>query len=102
VGNWWNLNAAILRELQGESESRHVPMLFVRLPTLAQSNGRVPVKFPVLDAFMRDLDANYLDLSLQHPPLAEILYPKNGHLNPAGHGFVAQEIGKWMEKHPPS
>ncbi len=94
VGEYWNLNRAILDALRDDEQREGVPVLFVYIPI----KGLRP--FPALHQYLLRTGANYIDLAdLPNPPPASIYLPLDGHLSAEGHRFVSDLIQQWLETH---
>jgi hypothetical protein len=95
-GDWWLRNEAILKAVIGDCRSSGVSILFVRLPL--KSWG----EFPNLHRLMASEEANLLDLGSQkmRPPY-DVHFRTDGHINKAGHQFVANELLRWLSKNFP-
>ena len=94
VGNFWNLNRAILDQLQADCKQRQVPLLFVYIPT------KDSPPFPMIRKYLRASGANLIDLTEHHPPRS-IYFVRDGHLSPEGHRFVANLIEGWLHEKAP-
>jgi hypothetical protein len=92
LGSWWTLNARLLEQIAADAEAMDVPVLFVRLPAPGQR------EFATLSAFMREINAHYLDLEAGTKDNAEseIFISGDGHINAAGHQLVAAAIADWI------
>ncbi len=93
IGDWWEVNAAIITAMAGDARSAGVPLLFVRIPLVASRD------FPALRSLMEQLDASYLDLA--HPdslPDYPIHFPDDGHIDVQGHQYVAERIIGWLDR----
>jgi hypothetical protein len=93
VGSWWHTNAALFRAMAGDAREAGVPIVFVRIPT------QLPLPFPSWRALMAELNAHHLDLA--HPdslPDHPILFPADGHIDSAGHAFVAARLSPMVAR----
>jgi hypothetical protein len=88
VTEWWAVNAAMLARMHEDCMLARVPVLFVRIPT---SEWRT---FPGLRRFFAAAGADYLDLraGTEREEAEGWYYPNDGHLNAAGHAYVAGRI----------
>jgi hypothetical protein len=87
IGEWWRTNSALFRQMAEDARRAGVPIVFVRIPT------QLPLPFPSWNALMGELGVEYVDLA--HPdslPPYPIHFPGDGHLDAAGHAFVAQRL----------
>ncbi len=90
-GDWWRRNEAIFKAIIAECRNSGTTILFVRLP---EQN---PSKFLNLARLMADQRVSFLDLgSSKIRPGHEIHFPKDGHINEAGHKFVAEMLTAWI------
>ncbi len=96
AGEWWSLNAAILDAMRRDAAEASTPLLFVHIPY------REEIPFPALAAYMADASkeeegAHFLDLP---PWTAEqqqrLFFPRDVHLNAAGHRFLAEALERWI------
>lgn len=95
-GSWWELNAAILDAIQRDCAARGVPVLFVHIPYESW------IPFPALGPLLHRNGAAYLDLYEAFGDAhRDYYYPKDGHLNAAGHRRLAELIEEWMEENLP-
>lgn len=93
VGDWWQRNAAVLTAIQDECRSAGVPVLFVRIPLEGAP------AFPTLATHLERNSSAFLDLA--HPPAygeRRIFITNDGHINVAGHRYVADAIGRWLRQ----
>jgi hypothetical protein len=91
IGDWWSHNAAIFRAILEEGRRAGVPVLFVRLPSKSWR------AFPSLHGLMTEEDAHWLDLgSPASRPGHAIHFADDGHIDAAGHAFVAAALLAWM------
>lgn len=95
-GEWWNLNAAILDQIQDDCRRASVPVLFIYIPT------REWGAFPSLRAYMASKKANFIDLSQGEFTLTPGMYLKDGHLNQMGHRHVADALLRWLKQNDPT
>ena len=94
VGEYFLLNQAILAAIESDCKQQSTPVLFVYIPT---SEFR---PFPALSGYMKKAGANYIDLTEIRPaPPHSIYLPKDGHLSPEGHRYVAGLIETWIHDH---
>jgi hypothetical protein len=87
VGSWWRTNAALFRAMADDAGEAGVPIVFVRIPT------QLLQPFPSWRSLMTELEALHLDLA--HPdslPAHPIHFPADGHIDSAGHAFVAERL----------
>jgi len=92
IGDWWSRNAAIFRAILDEGRRAGAPILFVRLPSKSWR------AFPSLNALMAEENAHWLDLgSPASRPGHAIHFADDGHIDAAGHAFVAEALLAWME-----
>ena len=97
IGSWWELNRAILDEIRAESRAAGVRVLFVYLPTHELRT------FPALPVYMQANAADFVDLGNQPPsPPQQLHFPQDGHLNPAGHRYVADAVLAWIDRELPA
>ena len=97
IGEWWNLNEAILDNIRAEALKHQVPVLFVRIPekNFPEKNW---LKFQTLSSYMKRVKANYLDLgNRKFPKPFDIHFVNDGHINAKGHRWVADKIIGWMK-----
>jgi hypothetical protein len=93
AGEWWNLNAAVLDNIQADCRASGVPVLFVYIPTKEWQ------RFPTLEDYMRRTQENFIDMSAANRhPIPETTLP-NGHLNALGNRIVADAILEWLDLH---
>jgi len=85
IGAWWTANAEWLADIQIQTQSRGVPVLFVHLPT------REGTPFPMLPKHFAAMHAHYLDLG-DEPPRAEWYIPNDLHPSVEGHRRIAERI----------
>jgi len=92
LGSWWTINANILQQMALGAREEGVPILFVRLPSIGQS------EFATLSSHMSSMGANFLDLGEKTRDAAgqEIFIPGDGHINEEGHRMVADAIINWI------
>ena len=87
VGYRWRLNRAIFEKIRDDCREANVPLLVVHIPI----NRRKPN--PMFGRELADMGVDYLDLTPLLPDDADRLYyPRDRHLTPAGHRFVAEAI----------
>ena len=98
VGYRWRLNRAIFEQIRDDCQEQNVPLLVVHIPI----NRRKPT--PMFQREFADMGIEYLDLTPGLPTDADRLYfPRDRHLNVAGHRFAAEAILKrliglgWVE-----
>ena len=93
IGEWWNLNAAFLADIQRLATANGIPVLFIHLPTTEW------LPFPMLQRHMARLGAHYIDL--RHGPVApDGFFLSDGHPSVQGHQRIADEIQRWLREHP--
>ena len=80
-------------QIRADCREAGVPVLFVYIPT--QEWGR----FPTLKGYMQRVNANFLDMSEPGRLPMKGTTLRDGHLNAAGHRFVAQAISQWIGEH---
>ena len=86
-GNWWSVNEAIFKSIADDSKKAGVPVLLVRLPLKEWRD------FPNLRRVMEDEQLNLLDLGApEMRPSHAIHFATDGHINRAGHSFVADAL----------
>jgi hypothetical protein len=91
IGDWWSRNAAIFRAILEDTRRAGVPVLFVRLPSKSWR------AFPSLDRLMAEEEAHWLDLgSPASRPGHAIHFADDGHIDAAGHAFVAAALLAWI------
>ena len=96
LGNYYRLNLSILQALLDDCNRNSVPVLFVYIPIKEFQ------PFPSLAAYMRRIHANYIDLTQLRPvPPHSIYLPRDGHLSPEGHRYVANLIDAWIRTNMP-
>jgi lysophospholipase L1-like esterase len=95
VGEWWDLNRAILDAIRADAREADTRVLFVYLPTRERRS------FASLPDYMASTGASFLDLGNQPPPEG-LNFPEDGHLNPAGHRFVADALLAWVDREMPA
>ncbi len=96
VGGWWRLNAAVVDRMSDLAATAKIPILFVHVP------HRNWEAFPALQQHLDQRQASYIDL--QALPAAEpgvLYFPQDGHMNAAGHAFMAQAILRWLAEAQP-
>lgn len=95
----WGDGSAVLKRVLVEqyrrSQAADVPMLFVRLPVRRPPlNTDAPAAYPLVQDTLHQVGAPYLDLGGSGPVRARLEHFRaDGHLNAAGHRWVAQQIG---------
>jgi len=94
IGEWWQLNRAILDAIRADCREAGTRVVFVYLPT------RELRTFPALRRYMLETRADFVDLGNQPitPPQA-LHFPQDGHPNPAGHRYVADALLAWIGRH---
>ncbi len=91
IGYRWRLNRAIFEAIRDHCRRLGVPLVVVHIPV----NRRKPV--PMFEREFADMGIAYLDLEPLLPAAADELYfPRDRHLNAAGHRFAAQEIHDFL------
>lgn len=91
VGYRWRLNRALFAAIRDDCKTAGVPLVVVHVPI----NRRKPA--PMFGREMAELGIEFLDLGPRLPAEAETLYyPRDRHLNAAGHRFVAREIHRFL------
>ena len=95
-GELWNLNAAMIRQIEADCKLQNVPVVFVYIPTYYWRS------FPALHRFMDHEGLNFIDLSTE-PGLdrQKMYFPGDGHLNVTGHAHVANVLLKWVRREMP-
>ncbi len=92
VGYRWRLNRALFAAIRDDCREAGVPLVVVHIPI----NRRSPT--PMFGREFADLGISFLDLEPRLPADADQLsYPRDRHLNAAGHRFVASEIQRFLE-----
>ncbi len=87
MGYRWRLNRALFEAVRDDCRQAEVPLLVVHIPI----NRRKPT--PMFDREFADMGIEYLDLTPLMPSHADTFYfPKDRHLNAAGHQFAASAI----------
>jgi hypothetical protein len=87
IGKWWRLNKAVFRSIVTDAKRAGVPLLFLRLPLKDWQS------FPNLDRFMAVEQARFLNLGDSHArPVFDVHFRTDGHINAAGHRFVAAAL----------
>lgn len=95
-GEWWFLNEAILDALRADCRGSGTPVLFLYHPSKAWR----PV--PTLRGYMARVGANFIDLTDQQPSApGGIFFPRDMHLTPQGHRFVADAVLRWIRTNMP-
>jgi hypothetical protein len=96
VGEWWELNRAILDAIRADCQAAGRRVLFVHLPT------RELRTFRALAAYMERVGADFVDLGNHELPTPGALhYAVDGHPNPAGHRYVADAVLAWIAREMP-
>lgn len=92
VGDWWQLNEALLRQVRDDCEERGVELLIVHIPS------RWGTPFPALEAAARDWGVGFVALSdMTEDERRTGYYQNDGHLNAAGHAYLAGRITEWLD-----
>jgi hypothetical protein len=94
-GESWELNTAILRDIDDTLSRAGIPVLFVFMPTYYWPS------FPAAAKFISDqLRADFIDLG-KAPGFNQsaMYYPGDGHMNASGHAWVAQTLLAWIREH---
>lgn len=91
VGEWWNLNAAVLDQIRADCAVSDVPVVFVYIPTKEWQ------QFPSLRDYMRRTHANFIDMTVGNQLPIEGTTLPDGHLNATGNRKVANAIAEWMD-----
>ncbi len=87
VGYRWRLNRAIFEAIRDDCGKAGVPLVVVHIPV----NRRKPA--PMFERELAEMGIAYLDLTPLLPAGADALYyPRDRHLNAAGHRFAAEAI----------
>ncbi|MDH3442679.1 MAG: SGNH/GDSL hydrolase family protein [Deltaproteobacteria bacterium] len=95
-GDWWRRNEAIFKAMIEDSWSSDCHIIFVRLPM------KTPREFLNLRRLMTSQGANFLDLGTSKMrPSYEIHFRDDGHMNEAGHKFVAELLVDWIRRNLP-
>jgi hypothetical protein len=92
IGEWWHLNAALLRAMDRDAATADVPLVVVRLPARQERRA-----FPALVGLARESRLTYLDLAdpgRSRP--GDDHFTRDGHLNARGHRFVADTLLAWL------
>ena len=88
---WWHLNIAILQQIRADANMQRMPVLFVLIPTYYEP------RFPALNAYMKQQGLRFIDLSeAQGFDRQTMYYPHDGHLNAAGHQWIAEKLYAWI------
>lgn len=91
VGYRWRLNRALFAAIRDDCRRAGVPLLVVHIPI----NRRKPA--PMFAREFAAMGIDYLDLAGELPAAADALYyPRDRHLNPAGHRFVAGAVHRHL------
>jgi len=97
LGDWWLRNEAIFKAIIAECRNSGTTILFVRLPE------QRPSEFLNLARLMADQRVGFLDLgSSKIRPRHNIHFPEDGHIDEAGHKFVADMLITWISQTLPS
>jgi lysophospholipase L1-like esterase len=97
IGDWWSRNEAIFKAILEDCRSSGVPVLLVRLPS---RNWR---EFPNLQRLVVSDGADWLDLgSPGMRPSYGVHFLDDGHMNRAGHAFVAEKVSAWISERSPT
>jgi hypothetical protein len=93
LGEWWLRNEAVFKAIIADCREASVPALFVRLPVKQWR------EFPNLRRLMADEQASLLDLANPAArPADEVHFKTDGHINAAGHAFVAEAVARWLQE----
>jgi hypothetical protein len=96
IGEWWQLNRAILDAIRADCHAAGTRVLFVYLFTA----GHRP--FPALAGYMQATSADFIDLGSRPTPPGRVLtFPEDRHPNPDGHRYVAEAILDWIRREMP-
>lgn len=91
VGYRWRLNRALFEAIRDECRRAAVPLVVVHIPI----NRRSPA--PTFRREFAEMGIDYLDLAEQLPADGDTLYyPRDRHLNSAGHRFAAGAIQRFL------
>ena len=91
IGEWWELNRAILDAIRADCREAGTRVLFVYLPT------REIRTFPALRRYMQQTAADFVDLGNEPISPPQVLhFPRDGHPNPQGHHYVADALLGWI------
>jgi hypothetical protein len=91
-GDWWQRNEAIFKAIMSECREAGVPVLFVRLPL---KNWR---EFPSLHELMKTEGSDLVDLGDPAERSGyDVHFHTDGHINQAGHSFVAAALHEAIE-----
>jgi hypothetical protein len=91
IGYRWRLNRAIFQAIRDDCAHAGVPLLVLHIPV----NRRHPV--PMLKPEFAKMGIPFEDLTDQLSPDADSLYyPRDHHLNAAGHRWVAQHVHRLL------
>ena len=97
IGEFWNVNRAIIDAIRADCREAGARVLFVYLPT------RELRTFPALHRYMEASGADFVDLG--NAPLSQpqvLHFPHDGHPNPQGHRYVADALLRWIGKEWPA
>ena len=94
VGEWWKLNAACFDAMDGATRRAGVPLLVVLIPTPDR-----PRPFPALARHLAAHGVEYVDLLAEWGRFpAECYWPRDGHLNAAGHERTGETLALCIER----
>jgi hypothetical protein len=94
VGEWWDLNRALLDAIRADANAAGTRVLFVYLFT------QKPRPFPALLDYMRETSAGFVDLG-DAPTPGPLTFPSDMHPNPDGHRYIAESILAWIAREMP-
>jgi hypothetical protein len=95
VGDWWTVNRTIIDSLSADCERAGAHVVFVRIP----ARGTRP-RFQVLRNYMTKAGHPLIDLADPTHVPPEIFFPRDGHINAAGHRYVADSLVAWIGANP--
>ncbi|MHC4548806.1 MAG: SGNH/GDSL hydrolase family protein [Planctomycetota bacterium] len=92
----WPLSEALLEALRRDCAAAGVPVVFLRIP------GGGDHTAAALDRYLRGAGAAYVDPDAVAPDgPGPLRVARDGHLNAAGHRWMAQALATWISRHRP-